>query len=379
MKRNDAPDTLSRGAEAAFPGGSAGEDSRGKRLQELLDAERDAGLIGAFAQVRDGDLTRSLVTGVADVTTGEPPRADFRHRVGGVIKSFVAVVVLRLAGEGRLDLDAPVGRYLPEVVPGDRGRRITVRMLLNHTSGIGDYLERFYATTEKMAEAGTRTFTPLELVRMGLAMPPTGPAGDNWSYANTNYIILGLLIERITGRPYGDELRERVLGPLGLTGTSLPGTDPGIRGPHQRAYLPMADGSVRDCTSYHMSAFWAAGELISTAADVNTFYRALLRGEVLEPGLLREMKDTVPFSPKAPDAGGYGLGILWFGSRRGRMWGHNGLAAGHTTYCSNSEDATTQVTLAETYNLYEPLGSHSHPITTARQAFTDEVMSGSED
>ncbi|MEU5262324.1 serine hydrolase domain-containing protein [Amycolatopsis sp. NPDC021455] len=375
MKIDDVPDVLPRGGAA----GGAGEDRRGKRLQELLDAERDAGLIGAFAQVRDGDRTRSLVTGLADLTTGRPPRADFRHRAGGVIKSFVAVVVLQLAGEGRLDLDAAVGRYLPEVVPGDRGRQVTVRMLLNHTSGIGDYLERFSATTEKLAEAGTRTFAPAELVRMGLDLPPAGAPGSKWSYANTNYIVLGLLIERLTGRPYGAELAERVFGPLGLTGTSLPGTDPAIPGPHQRAYLPMADGSVRDCTSYDMSAFWAAGELISTAADINTFYRALLRGEVLEPGLLREMKDTVPFNPKAPGAGGYGLGILWFGSKRGPVWGHNGLAPGHTTYCSNSEDAETQLTLAETYNLYEPLGSHSHPITAARQAFTAEVMGGTED
>jgi D-alanyl-D-alanine carboxypeptidase len=252
-------------------------------------------------------------------------------------------------------------------------------MLLNHTSGIGDYLERFYATTEKLAEAGSHTFTPTELVRMGLELPPTGDPGSTWSYANTNYILLGLLIERITGRPYGAELNERVFRPLGLTGTSLPGTDPGIRGPHQRAYLPMVDGSVRDCTRYNMSAFWAAGELISTAADINAFYRALLRGDLLEPGLLREMKDTVPFSPQAPDVGGYGLGILWFGSAHGRVWGHNGLAAGHTTYCSNSEDATTQLTLAENFNLFEPLGSHAHPIVAARQAFTDAVMGGTGD
>jgi D-alanyl-D-alanine carboxypeptidase len=374
MERDETAAVLPGGAAAACPDG--GGDARGKRLQELLDAERDAGLIGAFAQVRDGDRTRSLVTGAADLATGAPPRADFRQRAGGVTKSFVAAVVLQLAGEGRLDLDAAAGRYLPEVLPGDLGRQITVRMLLNHTSGIADHMKTLYATPESIVETGTRTFTPAELIRLGLELPSTGSPGSTWSYANTNYVVLGLLIERITGRPYGAELRERLLGPLGLTGTSLPGTDPEIHGPHQRAYLPMTDGTVRDCTRYNMSWLWAAGELISTAADLNTFFRALLRGEVLEPALLREMMDTVPFNPAAPGVGGYGLGILWFGSEHGRSWGHNGLAAGQTTYCSNSEDGTTQVTLAETYNFYAPFGSASHPIDAARRAFTAAVLSG---
>lgn len=135
MKLPDATRTIAGGAatkEITRPE----DDSRLAQLQELLDAERDAGMIGAFVQARHGDRTARLVTGVADVATGRSPRPWFRQRAGGVIKSFVGAVVLQLAGEREIDLDAPIRRYLPELVTGDRGRQITVRMLLNHTSGL---------------------------------------------------------------------------------------------------------------------------------------------------------------------------------------------------------------------------------------------------
>jgi D-alanyl-D-alanine carboxypeptidase len=213
-----------------------------------------------------------------------------------------------------------------------------------------------------------RTATPQALIRVGLAQPPTGAPGERWSYSNTNYIILGLLIEKLTGRPYATEVSRRILRPLHLRDTYFPGTDPWIRGPHMAAYVPWSDGTLHDFSAFNMSWAWAAGEMISTAADLNRFYRALLTGKLLSPALLAEMRTTVVVDPSAPDAGGYGLGIFWLATPCGPVWGHSGGVVGHTTYSLHSADARRQVTQAENLIRYAAPGEQ-HPIDQARSAF----------
>src|SRR5205823_4915855 len=121
-------------------------------------------------------------------------------------------------------LDAPIGRYLPDVVPGDLGERVTVRMVLNHTSGIGNYTEQLIRTPDDLERLRTWTATPRQLVAIGLAMPPTNPPGAEWHYSNTNYIIAGLLVERLTGHRVEAEVGRRILRPLGLHDTYFPAT-----------------------------------------------------------------------------------------------------------------------------------------------------------
>jgi D-alanyl-D-alanine carboxypeptidase len=350
-------------------------DGTGALLQQLLDAMHAAGMPGVFAQVRDGSRTWNLAAGVADVDTGRPVRPHFQHRVGSIEKTFVATTILQLAGEHRVRLDAPIGRYLPDVLPGRLSRQVSVRMLLNHTSGLADYEDVLLSGNQAIERLQFRTFTPRELIAIGLSRPPTNAPGERWSYSNTNYIIAGLLIERLTGRPYAREISRRILRPLGLRHTYFPGTNPYIRGPHMAAYVPWPDGTLRDFSVFNMSWAWAAGEMISTAADLNRFYRALLTGRLLGPALLAQMQTTVAVDPGMPEAAGYGLGIAWLATPCGRFWGHGGGVVGQTTNSYHSTDGRRQVTQGENLSQYATPGE-VHPIDPARDAFLSTAVCG---
>jgi D-alanyl-D-alanine carboxypeptidase len=349
-------------------------DDTGRLLQQQLQAMHEAGMPGVFAQVRDGSRTWDLAAGDADIDTGRPVRPQFRHRVGSVTKTFVATTILQLVGEHRVDLDAPIANYLPDVDPGELGGQVTVRMLLNHTSGIADYAPALFASPEAAEELRFRTFTPQELIGIGLSQPPTNAPGERWSYSDTGYVILGLLIERLTGRPYAEEISRRILRPLGLRHTYFPGTNPNIRGPHMAGYVVLPDG-LRDVTVFSPSSGWATGEMISTATDVNRFYRALLTGRLLTPALLAQMQTTVVVVPGVPEVAGYGLGILWLATPCGRVWGHMGGVVGYSTSSWHSADGRRQVTQAENLILYAAPGEF-HPIDQARDAFLTTAMCG---
>lgn len=345
----------------------------GGPLQQLLDAEHAAGMPGAFAEVWDGHQVWRGATGVADVDTGRPMAPGFRHRVGSLTKSFVAATVLQLVAERRVELDAPIGTYLPDVIPGEVGEHVTVRMLLNHTSGLGDYPEAILATPEDFEAVRFRTFTPRELVARGLALPVTGAPGERYSYSNTNYILAGLLIERVTGRSLEDGVERRILRPLGLRDTYFPGTRMHLRGAHSKAYVPWADGTLRDFSVYNMSWGWAAGALVSTPWDINRFYHALLVGRVVAPAQLAEMLKVVS-NPNDPSAG-YGLGLSYSMLPCGPVWGHTGGLLGHRTFTFHRADGSRRVTLAENLTRYETPGQ-SHPINKARIKFMVAALCG---
>jgi D-alanyl-D-alanine carboxypeptidase len=347
----------------------------GAVLQERLEAVHAAGMPGVFAEVRYGKKTWTPAAGVIDVRTGRPVRDGLRHRVGSITKTFVATTVLQLAGERRLALDAPIGRYLPRgVVPAELGGRVTVRSLLNHTSGIGDYDSVLLATADGVIEMGRTTYTPRELVRIGLSQPPT----TGYSYSNTNYVLAGLIVEKVSGRSLETEVARRILRPLKLRDTYFEGADPLIRGPHMHAYVPWLDGELRDFTRYNMSWGYGAGDLVSTAADLNRFFRALLTGRLLPPRLLAEMKTTVPMVPEAPEAAGYGLGLYWIQLPCGVFWGHDGLTIGHQTISWHSADGTKQMTYAQSMAFYPTSPTEPHPIDVAAGEFYLTALCGDE-
>jgi D-alanyl-D-alanine carboxypeptidase len=331
---------------------AAPPDDFGRILQDKLDAVHAAGMPGAFAEVRDGRRVWTPTAGVADIATGEPVRDGMRHRVGSITKTFVATTVLQLVGEHRIGLDTPIGRYLPRLVPPAVGRQVTVRMLLNHTSGIGDFDTELIKTPEDLITLGQTTYRPEQLARIGLGAAPTNAPGAAWSYSNTNYILAGLIVEKVTGHSYRSEVSRRILRPLGLRGTYFEGADPEIRGPHMHAYVPWTDGELRDFTHYNMSWAWAAGEIVSTAHDLNVFYRALLTGRLLAPPLLAQLQTTVPEDPAEPEAGGDGLGRYWVQLPCGRFWGHDGGTIGHQTISWHSADGTRQLTYAHSMAFY---------------------------
>jgi D-alanyl-D-alanine carboxypeptidase len=355
---------------AATPAGAATTTGRepgslpDTALRATLHKITEAGLPGVFAEVRDGNDTWRGASGVADIDTNRPMRPDFQHRVGSITKTFVATALLQLVGERRVALDAPVGRYLPDfAVDG-----VTVRMLLSHTSGIGSYDRVLFTTGEDAERHRYTSFDPRELARIGLGMPRTGAPGAQWSYSNTNYILAGLVLEEVTGQPAAQEITRRIIRPLGLRQTYFPGPTTRITGPHAKAYLPWYDGSLRDFSRYHMSWAWTAGELVSSTADLDRFYRALLGGRLLRPAELTHMRATVPMDPANPARGGYGLGLYWLASPCGPAWGHDGQVFGHSTISLHSPDGRRQVTVAQNLTHYQVPGQPD-PIGAATTEF----------
>ncbi|KZB80707.1 serine hydrolase domain-containing protein [Amycolatopsis regifaucium] len=281
------------------------------------------GVPGAQATVTSASgRTWSAREGVGNVETRTPFPHGSKFRAASVTKTFVAVVVLQLVAEGKVGLDTPIDRYLPGLVRGNGndGTEITVRQLLQHTSGLYDYVRDL-----DIDEWRHRGAEPEELVAIGLAHLPLFAPGTSWSYSNTNYIIAGMLIEKLTGRPVTAEIRNRITAPLGLRDTYLPVRgDERLPSPHARGYAP---GPV-DFTGFDPSAAGASGGLISTGEDLNRFYGALVDGHLLPRAQQAEMRRTVPAPVGLPGAE-YGLGIASVPlSCGGRFWGHGGNIVG---------------------------------------------------
>jgi D-alanyl-D-alanine carboxypeptidase len=282
--------------------GSQAQSSPGPdALLPLLVTRGKAPAAALLAHDRTGSRYAQVGKGIA--------RAD-HFRAGSITKTFIATVVLQLAAEHRLSLSDTVERHLPGLVrgAGNDGRALTLRALLTHTSGLYD----FTAIT-----AGAAPLTPLQAVRIALTHPPAHPG--RFSYSNTNYVLLGMVIQQVTGHSYAIEAEQRILAPLRLTGTSFPGSRTTLPARHGRAYA--ADGS--DVTDLDPRVAGAAGELVTTLADLDRFYSALLSGELLSPHWLREMLDT------RTAHGSYGMGLFPVKLPCGTtVWGHNGRISG---------------------------------------------------
>ncbi|MFE4972897.1 serine hydrolase domain-containing protein [Kitasatospora sp. NPDC056651] len=329
-----------------------------------LRAVTGAGAAGAIAEIRDGNGTWRGASGVSDLATGAPIRADGRFRAGSVTKMFTATTVLQLVGEGRLGLDDPVERYLPGLVPN--GGHITVRHLLNHTSGLWDSTNEKGgvfpdwtdpAVTRDWLDRGglTRPITPAQVVASSVAHAPNFPPGSAYSYSNVNFTLLGMIVEKVTGHGYAQEITARVLRPLGLDDTYFPGAATGIRGPHGHGYWMVPGSSAPDGRSERdvtlESTTWAnsAGSLISTTADLNRFDKALLGGRLLPPTLLNEMTTTIPMKIEGlADTFGYGLGLARWQLSCGPIYGHNGSMPGYSTQAWTTAANDRQVSLSVT-------------------------------
>ena len=334
-------------AVVAAPAAAGAAPERADRvgLQTRLDAVVAAGAVGALAEVRDEQGVWRGTSGVAELGTTRPVPVRGRFRAGSITKTFVATVVLQLVARGRLRLGDPLERWLPGVVPD--GRHITVRQLLNHTSGLYDVLDTLpMPPGQEFLDNRWRTWTASELVQRALAHPPSfEPPGSAFEYSNTNYLMLGQIVEEVTGRSYGREIERRVIRPLRLHGTSVPGTSPRIRGPHPHGYVPTGpDGEdLLDYTEMNPSVMGASGEMISTTRDLNRFFDALLRGRLLPDHLLDEMKTP------GVAGGRYGLGLARRDTTCGvRVYGNDGDALTYQSWSFSTEDRRRQATIALT-------------------------------
>ncbi|MEU8324240.1 serine hydrolase domain-containing protein [Nonomuraea sp. NPDC048881] len=365
---------------------------RSEVLGSALDGVRRAGVPGVYAEVRDAGRVWRGAAGVADLETGRPVEPGMAQRVGSITKTFVAAAVLQRAERGDLQLDAPIGRYLPRLVPGGRGQRITVRMLLNHTSGIAEYLPAAFPSLGGFPSLpdvspdsldGNRFtyFPPAELIRMGLAAPPTGePGGSPGVYSNTNYMILGRLLEHVTGATAEGYVTRHVIERAGLRNTAFPG-GPRIEQPHPRIYesfFGMID-PPRDYSVYDMSWVRTAASLVSTMEDLNTFYGLLLCGEIVGLSMLAEMHRTVPVRAHTGEIIDYGLGLQRVEiPGGGTCWGHGGTVWGATTMSLTRDDGRRQMSITTNlarWNRPDASGRpRPHPIDAALAAFSRQVM-----
>ncbi|MFE7316505.1 serine hydrolase domain-containing protein [Streptomyces sp. NPDC057555] len=316
---------------------AASAATRPDSVQQGLDAlVHSDGLPAALASVKDrAGHTRTYTAGVGDLATGSKVPRDGQVRIGSNTKTFTAVVVLQLVGEGKIGLDEPVDTYLPGLVRGDEidGRHITIRQLLQHTSGLPDY-----SAYIKDAVLKHRYFAPRELLDIALQHKADFAPGAKFAYSNTNYVLAGLIVEKVTGRSLAEEMDRRIIQRIKLRHTYFPAPgDRTIKEPHPKGYHREAAGQpLRDFTELDPSAGWAAGQIISTNSDLDQFFSALLGGRLLPAAQLAQMRTTVPMG----DTGaGYGLGLI---SRPlscgGVYWGHGGDIPGYETRGGVTED-----------------------------------------
>ncbi|CAM5458958.1 serine hydrolase [Streptomyces spiroverticillatus] len=341
---------------AASVSASSASDTRNSTFsQGLRDLVRKDKYPAVLASTVDRDgRTRNYAFGTGDLKTGAPAPVDGRVRAGSNTKTFTAVVVLQLVGEGKVDLDAPIEDYLPGLVRGDGidGHNIKIRQLLNHTSGLPNYTE--YILDDILGKDRHTYFQPRTLLDIALKHKALFAPGTDWAYNNTNYVLAGLLIEKVTGRPLAEQIHHRVIDRLGLRNTYFPAVgEERIRGKHPKAYHAAKPGApLVDFTELDPSWGWAAGQIVSTPSDLNRFFGALFDGKLLKPAQLKQLRTTVPVPEKWGGKGvRYGLGVMRTPlSCGGAIWGHGGDIPGHATRIGITDDGRA-ASLALTANM----------------------------
>ncbi|WP_245745796.1 serine hydrolase domain-containing protein [Nocardia altamirensis] len=323
--------------------------ARADKVRGDLEAATRSGAVGALATLTENGVDTVVSAGRADLAAGTPISTDRPEhvRVGSITKTFTAAIVLQLVAEHRIDLDRSIDTYLPGLLVGDGvdGRAITVRQLLGHRSGLPQPAESPETNGHQAALAG-RTFTPAQEIALVLRHPAQFAPGARFEYTNTNYLVAGMMIEAVTGHRYADELRERILTPLGLANTYLPATgETGLRDPHLTGY-GIVGGAVTDVTRLEPSIPWTSGALVSTGADLNRFYTALVAGRVVPQAQLRDMFDGVDMGNG--DGMSYGLGVGYAELPCGTKFvGHLGGVDGFSTV-SGATTAGRAVTFSYT-------------------------------
>ncbi|RSN65230.1 alkaline D-peptidase [Amycolatopsis sp. WAC 04182] len=346
-------------AGAATPG-VANADQRRPDLQKAVQEFVDAGYAGMQLRVRDerGEWTGSA--GVRKLGQAAKPSTDGHFRIGSTTKTFTATLVLQLVAEGKVGLDKPAAAYLPEFALNPD---ITVRMLLQHTTGLFDFVsggvyDGVYVPGipwqgKEWVEKRFHTYQPEELVRFALSKPPHFTPGTSWSYSNTNYVLARLLVEKVTGHHFADELEVRILRPLKLEGTLSPGAWPGMPSPYAHGYYRYEDEAKQwktiDVTRQNPSWVSSAGDMISTTQDLQTFFSALQSGKLLPAPLVAEMRKTR--SDSAGLYGRYGLGQYVQNTGLGcavTVLNHNGSNNGYGALMYSTPDGSKTMTASIT-------------------------------
>ena len=339
-------------------------------LQSLIDAKaRELLVPGAVVLLRtpQGDFTAA--SGTTQLNTKNPPRADTHFRIASNTKTMTAAVIMQLAQESKLGLNDPVSKYVPGVPNGDN---ITIAQLLEMRSGLYNY------TNDPIISATIDTdpakvWTPAELLAIAFAHPPNFPPGAKYEYNNTNYALLGLVVEKVDGKPLAQAMQDRLFGPLGLQHTLLPAStvntlpEPSSHGylygsssvalVGEPPYSPEVQAAARagtllpkDYTGVNHSNAAAAGGVISTAYDLATWIKALVAGRVLDPAYQRRWLDSLkPEDPSKPEGQKYGYGIAQLSWGPNTIYFHGGETPGYNSKISY--DPANDMTLIVWTNL----------------------------
>jgi len=305
---------------------------------------------GVVAAVQTPEYTWIRALGVADRASEEPMTPEMYHRIGSVTKTFTATLLLKAAGDGLLSLEDTIDQYVKGVPNGDE---ITLRQLATMTSGVATYSENKKFDFD--GDPGTdpyKVWKPEELVKIGIEESPLFDPGTEFNYSNTNYVLLGLVLEQVTGKPIGEVYQKEIIQPLGLEDTSFPDlADTSLPDPHAQGYTLQGRSSgekPRDATDWNPSWTWTAGMMISTVDDLLAYGRALGTGKgLLSPAQQDERIDSlvsdVPPFDQPPLEGDYGYGL---GLMKEHGWiGHSGVIPGYNTalYYNRELDAVLVV------------------------------------
>ncbi|AYG78808.1 D-alanyl-D-alanine carboxypeptidase [Streptomyces hundungensis] len=332
------------GRAGAHPHGN-GDDALQGELRELV--HRPDGPPGAIAVLREGGRVRVVRAGVADTDTGRPPRATDHMRLASAAKAFSGAVALRLVDRGRLRLNDTIAHRLPSL-PASWGE-VTLRQLLNHTSGLPDYSQAPEFADLLRADPH-HVFDPRHLLDFVADQDLEFAPGSRYQYSNSDNIAIALLAEAATGRSYEELLASEVFKPLGLTGTSLPS---GYRLPEPYLHGYGVEPGERPedvSTLFGASGSWASGGLVSTPADFNTFMAGYAGGRLISDATRRQQRTFVKGAsePAGPGANRAGLAIFEYTTRCGVVYGHTGNTAGYTQLGVGTPDGRRSLTLSIT-------------------------------
>ncbi|GAB3345241.1 serine hydrolase domain-containing protein [Modestobacter lapidis] len=353
---------------------------------ELDRLMRDLAVTGAVVLVRSPELGDWATTMGTRTWHGTEPVTLADHvRVGSNTKTWTATVIVQLVDEGRIGLDDPVSRYRPDV---PNGENITIAQLLDMSSGLANYTEDLELNEQMDSDPG-RVWTPEELLAIGLAEPPAFPPGEGFLYSNTNYVLLGVIIEQLTGSPVEQAFQNRIFDPLELSQTSFPAlTDASIPRPRPQTYtfgtnVETIDSLVlapevqaaasagtlepMDVTDANPSWAWTAGAGISTAPDLADYVEELVDGCLLSPQLQEQRIASVqPLDPADPASPGYGLGLASFGA----VYGHTGELPGTNSFMGH--DPVRDITVV-TWTSTAPAPNGDAPAVELARAVIDEL------
>lgn len=300
---------------------------------------------GAIALVQTKAGIRVSTAGVADRATGQPVTDGDFMRLASVSKAYSGAVALSLVQQGKLALTDTIGQRLPGQFPA--WNAVTVAQLLHHTSGLPDYTKSQPFRTQLTADP-TATITPQQIVGFVANQPLLFAPGSKYDYSDTDNIVVGLIVEAVTGQSYESELATQVYSPLSLSDTSLPSTtamgQPTLHGYQLEKGQPPEDVTA----ALSPSGAWASGGMVSTPAELNTFMRAYVAGRLFGPTVQEAQRQFVPGSsgPPGPGTNSAGLAIYRYQTRCGTVFGHTGNFPGYTMFAAATSDGSRSVVVA---------------------------------